>query len=675
MQKPLAAMIVVMVPSMVLAQSAVTPRYGAWGIPLANRDLTVKPGDDFFTYAEGSWLKNEVIPVDRPATGYTYRMDDESQLAQRAIIEATATQPAAEESRKIGDFYAAWMDEKGIEARGLLPLRPYLTCIAAVNTSAELARVMVQPGYVGPIEVSIGTDLDEPRRYTLRTSQAQLGLPVRDYYLLKGAKYDEIRAAYRSYLTRIASLAGMPDPEGLAGRVLAFETRLSETQWTPEDRRDPVKMHHPMTVPELQAAAPAFEWPGLLDGLGVGGATRLDVGTWTAVIAASKAWSTTPLTELKAYVAIRFVSNHAAYLPKAFDEAHFAFYGRTLNGQPEQRARWKRGVEQIDDALGEAVGRIYIEQHWSPVAQAKAEELVGDMRTAYRDRIEHAPWMDEATRAQALVKLASFEPRIGYPKKWIDYSALIVSRIDPLANDVASSRFQWDLMVRRLPKPVDRGLWNMTPQTVNAYYMGTTNQITLPAAIMQPPFFDPASDPAVYYAETGATIVGHEMGHGFDDKGRKFDAQGRLHDWWSAATAGKFTARAERLATQFDNYEPLPGVRIKGHLTLGENLADLGGLETAYEAYRRYVSRHGEPPVIDGLTGDQRFFLAYAEAWQGKVRDDALRQQLLSNPHSPDKYRVNGILRNFDPWYRAFDVRPGDGLYLTPEQRVHLWTD
>jgi endothelin-converting enzyme/putative endopeptidase len=409
--------------------------------------------------------------------------------------------------------------------------------------------------------------------------------------------------------------------------------------------------------------------------MGLSAAQKVDVAETTAGTAAGKRLGDVPLSTWKDWLAFRFVSDHASFLPHAFDEAHFDFYSKTLNDVPEQRARWKRGIALLDGSLGEAVGKLYVAEHWSPETQAKADELVGDVRAAYADKISHAAWMDEATRKAALVKLGTFDPRIGHPKKWIDYSALPVSRTDPLGNDMASDRFQWQLQLARFPHPVDRGLWDMTPQTVNAYYDPTMNQITVPAAILQPPFFDPDADPAVNYAETGATTIGHEMGHGFDDQGRQYDAQGRLRDWWTKETAAKYTVKADRLADQFDQYEPIPGVHIKGKLTLGENLADLGGLETAYDAYRRYVSRHGEPPVIGGYTGDQRFFIAYAAAWQGKMREGAERQQLLSNPHSPDKYRVDGIVRNFDPWYKAFDVKPGDKMYLPPEQRVHIWTE
>ncbi len=673
--KPLAAALLA-VPAALLAQAGGhQPRHLPFGLELNDMDRSVRPGDDFFAYAEGTWLRDHPIPADKTGAGYNYELPDEIEGEVRTIVEQAEAHPATADDHKVGDYYAAWMDADGVEARSLAPLRPYLACIAAARTLGELEALSVEPGHAGPIRIGISADPDDPTRYEVEASQRRLGLPVRDYYLLDGSKYVAIRRAYRDYLARMATLAGMPEPEAKADAALALETRISRDQWTPEQLRDPVKTHNPMTRTQLRALAPGLDWDAMLAGLEVGGVERVDVGATSAVAAAGRAFADTPLQAWKDYLALRFVSDHAQFLPRAFDEANFAFYGRTLRDQPEQRARWKRGVALLDGTLGEAVGQIYVRRYWTPDTQARAEELLGDMRAAYRDRIEHAAWMDEATRRAALAKLATFDPRIGRPAKWIDYSSLAVSRTDPLGNDVAADGFRWRLEVRRLPHPVDRGLWGMTPQTVNAYYDPTLNQITVPAAILQPPFFDAYADPAVNYAETGATTIGHEMGHGYDDEGRQFDAQGRLKDWWSADTALKYKVKAERLAGQFDAYEPIPGVHIKGHLTLGENLADLGGLETAYLAYRRYVSRHGKPPVIGGLTGDQRFFIAFAQAWQGKVRDGAARAQLLSDPHSPDKYRVDGIVRNFDPWYAAFGIKAGDRLYLPPDQRVHIWTE
>jgi endothelin-converting enzyme/putative endopeptidase len=655
------------------AASAQSPRYGTWGVETKDMDPSVKPGDDFFEYAEGTWLKQHPIPADKTGAGYNYELPDEIEQQVRKMVEDVTAKADSPISQKIGDAYAAWMDEAGIEQRGLAPLKPYLARIDAVKTRAELVKLMAEPSYAAPIYLGIATDQDDPTRYTAAAGQARLGLPTRDYYLLKGDKYDSIRKAYRQYIVDLGKLAGLPDAEGRADRILALETRLAKDQWTPERRRDPVATHNPMTRAQLMKLAPQFNWSETLKSMGLASAKKVDVAEPSAVAAAGKRIADVPLSTWKEYLTYRFISDHANDLPKAFDDARFGFYGRTLNDVPEQRARWKRGMSMLDDSLGEAVGQLYVAKHWPDATAQQAQELVDDMRAAYKEKITNAAWMDEATRKKALEKLGTFDPRIGHPVKWIDYSSLKISRDDPLANAIATEQFQWQLQLKRFPDPVDRTLWEMTPQTVNAYYDPTMNQITVPAAILQPPFFDANADPAVNYAETGATTIGHEMGHGFDDQGRQYDAKGRLRDWWTPATAAKYKAKADRLAAQFDKYEPIPGVHIKGKLTLGENLADLGGLETAYAAYRRYVARHGEPPVIGGFTGDQRFFIAYAQAWQGKRREGATRQQLLSDPHSPEKYRVDGIVRNFDPWYKAFNVQPGDKLYLPPDQRVHVW--
>ena len=648
------------------------PKYGPWGVDYADMDKSVKPGDDFFAYAEGTWLRNHPIAPDKTGAGYNYDMPDDAELQLREIVEDAAKRPGDAIARQIGDFYAAWMDEAGIEARGLAPLQPYLAHIAAVRDKKQLVALMAEPGYAAPINIGIMADEKDPTRYTVAAGQARLGLPTRDYYLLPDAKYVAFRKAYRDYIIRIETLAGIAAPAAKADSFIALETRLSQDQWTPERRRDPQATYNPMTRAQLSALAPEFAWSATLAHIGLGAMPIVDVAEPSAVAAAGKRIGDVPLQTWKDYIAFRFISDHAQYLPKAFDDARFDFYSHTLRDVQQQRARWKRGVALLDEDLGEAVGQLYVQRHWLPDTERQAKELVSDMRAAYAEKINHAPWMDEATRKEALAKLASFDPRIGHPTKYIDYSDFKVSRTDPLANAMESDRFEWQLQRSRLGKPVDRALWDMTPQTVNAYYDPTMNQVTFPAAILQPPFFDAAADPAVNYGETGATI-GHEMGHGFDDEGRQFDAQGRLRDWWTKQSADRYTVHAQMLTKQFDAYEPIPGVHIKGQLTLGENLADLGGLEAAYTAYHLYVARHGEPPVIDGYTGDQRFFIAYAQSWQGKTREGALRAQLLSNPHSPEKYRVDGIVRNFDPWYAAFDVKPGDKLYLPPDQRVHVW--
>nr|WP_232283507.1 M13 family metallopeptidase [Sphingomonas sp. PAMC 26617] len=647
--------------------------YGTWGVDEALMDQGVMPGNDFFRYALGGWLKTAQIAPDKSRAGYNYDLPDKTERDVRAMVEGAARQPGAPRYvRQIVDYYAAWMDEVGIERAGFAPAAPYLRRIAAIGDRIGLAALMVQPGYAAPVRIDINQDDKDPTHYAVEIGQARLGLPSRDYYLLTAPKYVAIRAAYHDYIARIGQLSGQSDPGVTADRIIALETRLATDQWTPERRRDPQAVYNPMTLAQLAQLSPQIGWSSVLAQKGLGTVGKVIVREPSAVAAAMQRLADVPLATWKAYLAFRFVSDHAQFLPKAFDDARFAFYSKTLNDVPVQSERWKRGIRLLDADLGEAVGQLYIQHHWTAETERQVNEMIDDMRAAYADKIDHAAWMDAPTRKEALVKLAAFDPRIGHPIKYVDYAPMRVSRSDALGNKIGAEDFQWKLQLSRFPKPVDRSLWDMNPQEVNAYYSPTMNQVTFPAAQLQPPFFDAAADPAVNYGETGATI-GHEMGHGFDDEGRQFDAQGRLRDWWTKASAERYTVHAQMLAKQFDAYEPIVGVHIKGQLTLGENLGDLGGLEAAYAAYRRYVARHGEPPVRDGFTGDQRFFLAYAHSWQGKAREGALRAQLLSNPHAPEEYRVNGIVRNFDPWYAAFDVKPGQGLYLPPQARVHVW--
>ena len=663
------ASLIAIVPS---PAGAAKPTYGTWGVDTRDMDRSVKPGDDFFSFAEGHWLKTAEIQADKARAGYNYDLPDATEVEVRQMVESAGAGASDPMMRQVGDFYTAYTDRAGIDARGLTALEPYLKRISGLSDKHQLVRLMAEPSYPGPIAIGITADAKDPTRYTVYSGQARLGLPTRDYYLLKGEKYQSIRDAYRAYIAQMFDLAGIPGGKSKADAIMALETRLSQDQWTPEKRRDPQATYNPMSRAKLAKLAPQFDWTASLKKIGLGAMPTVIVAEPSAVAAAGRRIADVPLSTWKDWMTFRFISDHASVLPKAFDDANFAFYGKTLQGVPTQAERWKRGVRNLNGSLGEAVGQLYIARHWSPETERQANELVDDLRASYGDLIRHAAWMDEPTRKEALAKLAAFDPRLGHPVKYIDYSSMPVSRTDPLANAMASDKFEWELELSRLGKPVDRTLWDMNPQTVNAYYDPVMNQVTFPAAQLQAPFFDASADPAVNYGETGATI-GHEMGHGFDDEGRQYDAKGKLRDWWTQQSADRYKVHANMLAKQFDAYEPIPGVHIKGELTLGENLADLGGLEAAYAAYHRYVARHGEPPVIDGFTGDQRFFIAYAASWQGKAREGALRSQLLSDPHSPEQYRVNGIVRNFDPWYKAFNVQPGDKLYLSPDQRVHVW--
>ncbi len=649
------------------------PKFGPWGIRLSDMDTSVKPGDDFYRYANGRWLDATTIAPDRTSAGIDVVLSDEAEQQVRAIAEEGETKPISASEKQIGDLYASWMDEAAIERAGTAPLKPYLDRIAALNDVHALAMLTAEPGFDGPAGVSIFADVNAPGHYGVYVGQAGLGMPGRDYYLLKGDKYDSIRAAYRGYITKLLTLAGFPDAQGRADKIIALETAMATSHWTPERDRDIQQTNNPMAVDKLQALAPQFDWPTFLHTAGIT-TTNVIAGEPSALTAAGNLLASTPLQTWKDYLAFHFISDHAQDLPKAFDDAHFDFFGKTLSGQPEQRARWKRGVRLVDTTLGEAVGKIYVDRYYPPESDRQMGELIGNLRAAYADELQHLAWMDDATRKQALAKLATFDPRTGHPVKYIDYSPLTVTRGDLLGNSVRAERFEWNLLLQRYPKPVDRTLWDMTPQEVNAYYDPTVNQITFPAAILQAPYFDPNADPAVNYGAIGATI-GHEMGHGFDDQGRQFDATGKVRDWWTKASADKFKVRTAMLGKQFDSYEPVPGVHIKGDLTMGENVGDLGGLEMAWGAWKRYEAAHGDPGVKSGYTADQRFLIAYSYSWQDKQREDAMREQLLTNEHSPAEYRVNGVVRNFDPWYKAFDVKPGDKLYLPPDQRVHIWID
>jgi len=655
-----------------LAQPVGKPHYGTWGVDAASMDKTIKPGDDFFGYAEGHWLKTVQIKPDKTAAGYNYELPDLSEQAEREIVNEATLHPRTPNQAKIANLYKAWMDTKAIEARGLSPVQPYLAKIASLKDRTALALLMAEPGYASPINIGLSPDAKDPSVYTITADQSGLGLPGRDYYLLPDAKYVSIRKAYHAYIATLLKMAHQPNAEASADAILALETQLAKDHWTPEQLRDPVATYNPMDRVGLEKLAPGGHWQLVLDQLGLQHKPTIIVGEPSAIKAAAAQLETVPLATWKTYLTFHFLSDNAAYLPAAFDRLHFNFFGKTLYDVPSQKPRWKRGIALLDNVLGEAIGEIYVRKHWSHETDVQMAELLADLRAAYADKINHASWMDEPTRKEALAKLATFDPRVGHPEKYIDYTALVVTAHDPLTNAMNADKFGWALQLKRSFKPVDRTLWGMTPQTVNAYYDPTMNQITFPAAILQPPFFDPAADPAVNYGETGATI-GHEMGHGFDDEGRQFDAQGKLRDWWTPESAKRYTAHAQVLVAQYNAYEPIPGVHIKGELTLGENLGDLGGLEAAYAAYHRYLDRHGPAPVIDGYTGDQRFFIAYAQSWQGKVREGALRAQLLSDPHSPEQYRVNGIVRNMDAWYAAFNVAPGDALYLAPDKRVRVW--
>ena len=657
------------------AQEASQPQhYGTWGFDTAGADTSVKPGDDFFRYANGKWDDNTPIPADHTRYGVDYVLSDTAEARVRAIMENGAkgvTGAAAIEAGKIGAYYRAFMDEGRIEALGYKPIAPELAAIRTAKSRNVLAVDAAAPGTFlrSTFRLGIESDLKAPDHYAVYLGQGGLSLPDRDYYLTP--QFAAKKQAYQAYVAQMLGLIGWKNPEANAKAIVDLETSIAQVSWSRVEQRDPNKTYNPMTLAQLQAKAPGFPWKAWLAKAELGGVNRVIVGQPSAVTKIARIWATTPLPTLKAWSAYRTADGAAPYLSKAFVDANFDFRSRTLQGAKEQRPRWKRAVATVDRGMGEAVGRVYVAKWFPPESKAKIDALVAELRVALHARIDNLAWMSPATKAKANAKLDKFTVKIAYPTQWRDYAALKVSATNLTGDVRAANRFDWERDVRRLHKPVDRLEWGMTPQTVNAYYNPSLNEIVFPAAILQAPYFDPDADPAANYGAIGG-VIGHEMTHGFDDEGRKFDGAGVLADWRTDEDGKKFEASAKRLGTQYDAFEPFPGAHVKGELTMGENIADLGGILVALDAYHR--SLHGKPaPVIDGLTGDQRFFLAYAQSWRDKGREDQVRQQLVSDPHSPEIYRVNGIVRNVDAWYAAFDVKPGDKLYLAPEDRVRIW--
>ncbi len=647
---------------------------GAWGVDLEARDTARKPGDDFNLYVNGQWLDRFEIPADRARWGIFDALRERSTEQVHAILTDLGETAASAGSleQKVGDYFATWMDLDGIDALGADPLRPHLEAIEAIADKDALLAAMSDIHATAPFGVGIIPDPADTTRYSVFAGQAGLGLPDRDYYLLEDERFVEFRAAYRDYMVKVQGLAGLADPETRADAIIDLETRLAQTHWTRAESRDIQKIYNPMSVADLTELAPQIEWSVVFNTLGLGGVEPVIVAQPSAMEAAAELFDSVPLETWKQYLAFHFIRTNAQLLSSEFDQAHFDFFSKTLNGIEAQRERWKRGADLVNRNLGEAVGKLYIERHFPREAKEQMDELVANLVAALEERLGDNEWMDDETRAAALVKLGTFEPRIGYTTKWTDYTDLDIVAGDMLGNARRVDEFDWQQQVARLGGPVDREIWPYPPQTVNASYNPLLNQITFPAGILQAPFFDPNADPAVNYGAIGA-VIGHEIGHGFDDQGRRFDEVGRIRDWWSATADERFKERADKLVAQYSEYSPLAGMSVNGRLTLGENIGDLGGVEMAYAAYQRYVAEHGEPPVLDGYTGEQRFFLGWAQVWRGLLREDALREQLLTDPHSPVAYRINGVVRNVDAWYSAFEVSSDDDLYLEPQARVSIW--
>jgi putative endopeptidase len=654
---------------------------GAWGVELSGMDKSVKPGDDFFEYVNGGWLKAAEIPADRSSTGSFQNLQILSEKRMRDIVdglEARPTDQLTSDERKLRDLYDAFLDQKQIEDRGLAPVKADLATIAHLRTKADVARAMgsVKLGTESVFNVFIGVDDKNPDAYSVNLSQSGLGLPDRDYYLRDDKALAATREAYKKYLADMLTPAGFKNAEARAAKIFAVETEIAKVSWAGEDRRDADKTYNPMSYGELKKLAPQFAWdaffaePGIPT-TGPKGARQVIVAEKSAFPLLAKIFAKTPVSVWRDYLAVHYLHTYAAYLPKAFDDTDFAFYGTVLGGRTAQLDRPTRGVHLLDGALGEVLGKVYVAKYFPPEAKAKAQALVANLLKAYEEDIQTLPWMSDVTKEKALEKIREFTPKIGYPDKWRDYSAYAVTRDDLVGDIQRSNEFEWDHELKRLDDPVDKREWGMTPPTINAYYNASFNEIVFPAAILQPPFFDPNADDAVNYGGIGA-VIGHEISHGFDDQGSKYTGKGVLQVWWTPDDRTNFESRTKMLVDQYANYEPLPVKHINGKLTLGENIADLAGLSIALKAY--HISLGGKPaPVLDGFTGDQRFFMGLAQIWRSKYRESDIRRRILSDPHSYAPFRVIGSTRNVDGWYDAFGVQPGDKYYLAPDQRVRLW--
>ena len=654
-----------------MAGAAHSP-FGAWGFDLAGRNTSVKPGDDFNEYANGTYLRTTEIPADKSRFGPFDVLYENAQSQLKSIIETSAANPANENARKVGALYASFMDEAKIEQLGATPLAADLAAVKAVTDHAGMARLMGEShsGFGGSLfGIDVFEDLKNPNLNSAYLGQGSLGLPDRDYYLKPD--FAAQREAYLAYLTTTLTAIGWADPAKTAADILAFETKVADKQWTTVERRQIDKLYNPAKASDLATLAPGFDWAGFLAGAQVSDVDTLVLMENTAIPAIAQVFADTPIETLKAWQAFNVVDQASPYLSKAFVDARFDFRGKTLRGQPENRPRWNRGVALVDGQLGEVLAQEYVRLHFPASSKAQMEALVGNIRDAMTERLKTLDWMSEPTREQALYKMSKFGVKIGYPDKWRSYDGLELKADDLYGNVERSSAFEWAYKRGKIGKPVDPLEWGMTPQTVNAYYNPPRNEIVFPAAILQAPFFDPNADPAVNYGGIGA-VIGHEITHGFDDQGRKSDGDGVLRDWWTPEDAARFEARAKVLGDIYDKLEPIPGVHVNGDLTMGENIADLGGLLLALDAYHK--SLNGQPaPVIDGLTGDQRVFLGWAQVWREKSREAALKEQLTTDPHSPGPVRAATSPRNIDAWYAAFGVSPDQKEYIAPEARARIW--
>ena len=651
-------------------QSAKTTKatYGSYGFDTKGMDPSVKPGDDFYLHANGGWAKATPIPPDKSNYGAFNVLDDLSRERTRGILEAAR----ADHSSKIGLAYASYLDAATVEKKGLAPIKPWIAKIKGIQDRADYAQVAAQAarmGVSGPFTFYVGQDDKDPESYILNMRQSGLGLPDRDFYLQSDDKMAAIRTAYVAHLEQMLTLVGENDGKARAAALMAFETQLAKVHWTQVDSRDADKTYNKMTLTDLQKAAPGFDFAAYFAANRLQPATLL-VAQPSAVTGEAATIANAPIGVLKDALLLRSLHAYATYLPDRIADADFAFYGTILSGTPQREERWKRAVGFVKDNMGDEVGQAYVARYFPPETKAAMDQLVKNVIAAMGRRIDGLAWMSDPAKARAHKKLAAFTPKIGYPSKWRDYSGLMIRADDLYGNARRANAHDFDYHMGKLGKPIYRWEWQMTPMEINAYADFGMVEIVFPAAILQPPFFDPHADPAVNYGGIGA-VIGHELSHHFDDQGAKYDETGKLNQWWSDADVVAFKGLTDRLVKQYDAYEPLPGAHVKGDFTLGENIGDLAGVAVALDAY--HASLGGKPAaVIDGTTGDQRFFLGWAQVWRRNYREPNLRQRLVTDPHSPAQYRAD-IVRNFDEWYAAFQPQAGEKMVLSPQDRVKIW--
>ena len=644
------------------------------GIQAADMDKTVRPQDDLFQYANGTWLKNVPIPPDRSSYGVDSMMTEHSLLQQRDLIEAAqiSTDP---EARKVSDLYSSYMNEARVERLGIKPLQAELQLAAGIKHAGDIGPLMGRLDRIGiatPLATFIRPDSKHSAQYAFWVTQSGLGLPDRDYYLSDDARLVGFRTKYREHVEKMLRLLGDAAPGKEADKIIALETAMAKLQWTRVANRDPQKTYNPKNLAQLAQDAPAIDWKGYVAEAGLTDALpTLVVRQPDYLQGLSGLIESTPLASWISYFRYRVLSSRAPFLPRAFVEEDFAFNQSVLQGTQQAPDRWKRGTLLVDRLAGEASGKLYVARYFPPATKARIDELVRNLLKAYAVSIDQLPWMSAATKVEAQAKLRKINVKIGYPEHWRDYSALKISPDDLLGNVRRAQEFERNRKLAQLGGPVDRTEWNMSAPTVNAYYNPSVNEVVFPAGILQPPAFDPAADDAFNYGSAGATI-GHEISHGFDDEGSQYDSDGNLRDWWTSEDHAKFKAKTLLLIQEYDAFEPVPGFHVNGALTLGENIADIAGIEIAYKAYLASLNGRA-PPVIDGMTADQRFYIGFAQSWLGKRRDESTIAQVKSNPHSPEKYRTNGVVVHMPTFYSAFSVLPGDKMYLAPEQRVTLW--